>query len=196
MGLAPGRVAINVSGQQVLDEHFLTGTMAALRHHGLGPESLEFELTESVLAGRTFDQVEAILTQCHALGITLALDDFGIGFASLVHVSRLPLRSMKIDRAVTAGVGQPGRGEIIARAMMGLANSMDVAVTVVGVETAQQHAFFAAENCDSLQGYFIAAPLATLDDAAAYLRGMPGARAKPPTAQAFAETTVRLHNAS
>jgi diguanylate cyclase (GGDEF)-like protein/PAS domain S-box-containing protein len=169
MGLQPGRLAFNISGMQLLHDGFRDEVLAALQRHGLGPETLEFELTESVLTGRSIERVEQILQQFRALGVALTLDDFGTGFASLAHVARLPIQTVKIDRAFTGGIGRAGRGGIIARAVIGLAHGMDMEATAVGVETPEQLAFLEAEGCDAVQGYLIAPPLATLDEAAAYL---------------------------
>jgi diguanylate cyclase (GGDEF)-like protein/PAS domain S-box-containing protein len=171
LGLQPGRLALNISGIQVQDGAFRDDVLAALRRHDVGPEVLEFELTETVLTGRAIERIEATLQQFRALGIALALDDFGTGFASLAHVSRLPIQRIKLDRAFTGGIGRAGRGGIIARAVIGLAHGMDMEATAVGVETPEQLAFLTAEGCDSVQGYLISPPLGSVAEAAAYLEG-------------------------
>jgi two-component system CheB/CheR fusion protein len=170
MGLAPGRVAINLGGAQLLDGRFRAGVTAALAHFGLGPDCLEFELTETVLLGRALDRVEQVLHEFRAMGIVIALDDFGTGFAALSHVLRLPIQRLKIDRAFTTGIGNAGRGAVIARAVIGLAHGMDMEAVAVGVETQEQLTFLAAEGCDSVQGRLISPPLLTVAEIAGYLQ--------------------------
>jgi EAL domain-containing protein (putative c-di-GMP-specific phosphodiesterase class I) len=173
MGLQPGAVALNISGAQLLDPAFQHDVVAALRRNDLGPASLEFELTETVLLGRAIERIEQTLHSFRALGICLALDDFGTGFASLAHVARLPIQRLKIDRAFVGGIGGPGRGSVIARAVIGLAHGMDMQAAAVGVETQAQMAFLQDEECDAMQGYLIAPPLLGVEEAAAYLRAVP-----------------------
>ncbi len=168
--LDPGRVAVNVSGAELLDADFMHQTQAALRRHRLPPSSLELEVTETVLLGRTADRVETVLRDLRASGISLALDDFGTGFASLAHISRLAVDQLKIDRTFVADIGHGSRADVIARTIISLARDLDIQSVAEGVETAEQLAFLTAEGCNAMQGYLIAPPLATLDEVAAYLR--------------------------
>ena len=170
LGLDPGRVAVNVAARQLLDPTFVADTMAALRRHGLGPGDLELEVTETVLIGRAAAQVEAVLRHLRSLGIALALDDFGTGFASLAHLTRLPIDRLKIDRSFVAEIGLGGRGGVIARTVIGLARSLGMESVAEGVETREQLAFLEAEGCDAAQGYLISRPILSLDEAATYLR--------------------------
>ena len=169
-GLEPGRVALNVTGPQLLDPHFREQTLAALRRHGLGPADLELELTGTALFGRISERIEVVLRDVSELGITLALDDFGTGYASLAHLSRLPIARLKIDRSFVGGIGRAGPGSVIARTVISLARSLGMESIAKGVETVEQLAFLAEAGCDVAQGYLIARPLLTTDEAIAYLR--------------------------
>jgi diguanylate cyclase (GGDEF)-like protein/PAS domain S-box-containing protein len=166
----PGRVAVNVSGADLLDAGFVDQTLAALRRHRLTPSDLELEVTETVLLGRTADRVDQVLRELRARGITLALDDFGTGFASLSHISRLSVDRIKIDKSFVSEIGTGGRAGLIARTVIGLARDLDIQSVAEGVETEAQLEFLAAENCDAAQGYLISPPLLTLEATAAYLQ--------------------------
>jgi diguanylate cyclase (GGDEF)-like protein/PAS domain S-box-containing protein len=177
-GLDPGRVAVNVTGPQLLDRDFMAETLEMLRRHGLRPADLELELTETILLGRAAERIDAVLREFSRLGVTLALDDFGTGYASLAHLSRLPIDRLKIDRSFVQGIG--GAGGVIARTIVGLAHSLDMEAIAEGVETAEQLAFLEAAGCDAAQGYLFARPLATTAEAIAYLRCAHGPGAPPP----------------
>jgi len=168
-GLQPGRVALNVTGPQLLDPHFIEQTLAALRQHGLAPADLELELTGAGLFGRASERIDGVLRDVSNLGITLALDNFGTGDASLAHLTRLPIDRLKIDRSFVDGIGRAGPGSVIARTVISLARSLGMESIAKGVETAEQRAFLAIAGCDVAQGYLICRPLLTTADAIAYL---------------------------
>ncbi len=169
-GQEPGRVAVNVTGPQLLDSQFMAETLEALRRHGLRPADLELELTETVLFGRAAERIEAVLRAFSDLGITLALDDFGTGYASLAHLSRLPIDRLKIDQSFVAGIGQGGPGGVIARTVVSLAQSLGMESIAEGVEPPEQFAFLDAAGCDAGQGYLFSPPLLTAAEAVDYLR--------------------------
>jgi EAL domain-containing protein (putative c-di-GMP-specific phosphodiesterase class I) len=170
----PGRIAVNVSGADLLDAGFVDQTLAALRRHRLAPSDLELEVTETVLLGRTADRVDQVLRELRARGITLALDDFGTGFASLSHIARLSVDRIKIDRSFISEIGTGGRSGLIARTVIALARDLEIESVAEGVENETQLEFLAAERCDAVQGYLISRPLLTLEEAAEYLRAMKG----------------------
>jgi diguanylate cyclase (GGDEF)-like protein/PAS domain S-box-containing protein len=171
-GFDPGRVAVNITGQQLLDGHFTNETMTALRQHKLGPADLELELTGTLLFGRASERIDTVLRDLSAVGITLALDDFGSGYTSLAHLARLPINRLKIDRAFEDNLGPGEPGGVIVRTVISLAHSLGMEPIAKGVETAEQLAFLAAAGCDVAQGYLISRPLLTTADAVAYLRAV------------------------
>ena len=168
LGLRTGSVAVNVTCTQLLDSQFLDDTLGLLRQHGLAPGDLELEVTETILLGRSTERVVKALRLARDRGITLALDDFGTGFASLAHLSRLPLDRLKIDGSFIAGID--GRRGVIARTIIGLARGLGMDSVAVGVETPPQLAFLRAEGCDIIQGFCVAPPMLTAQEAATYLR--------------------------
>ncbi len=170
LGLSTGRVAVNVAASQLLDDFFISNTMGLLQRYGMAAADLELEITETVLLGRATDRVVRVLHKLKAHGISLALDDFGTGLASLADLSHLPIDRLKIDRSFVSGIGAPGRGGKIARTVIGLARGLEIGSVAEGVETEAQAAFLRAEGCDAMQGLFVAPPMLTLEDSAAYLR--------------------------
>jgi EAL domain-containing protein (putative c-di-GMP-specific phosphodiesterase class I) len=171
-GLEPGRVALNMTGPQLLDQHFTEQTLAALRSHGLGPMDLELELTGPALFGRASERIDTVLRDLSELGITLALDNFGTGDASLAHLSRLPIDRLKIDRSFVDGIGRAGRGSVITRTVISLARNLGMESIAKGVETVEQTAFLANAGCDVTQGYLVCRPLLTTAEAVAYLQSL------------------------
>ena len=169
MGLNPGRIAVNVTGPQLLDPQFRDMTLEALRRHQLDPSLLELELTETVLLGRAVERIEAVLRDLSHVGIRLALDDFGTGYASLAHLSMLPIDQLKIDRSFVAEIGRRGSSDVITRTVIGLARNLGMESVAEGIETEAQLAFLVQAGCDVGQGYLFAPPLVTLKEAADYL---------------------------
>jgi EAL domain-containing protein (putative c-di-GMP-specific phosphodiesterase class I) len=115
--------------------------------------------------------VEQALHALRALGIGLALDDFGSGLASLSHLATLPIDRIKIDRSFIGAIGVGARSGVIARTVIGLARTLGLESVAEGVETQEQFAFLKDAGCDVVQGYLVAPPLLALEAAEAYLRG-------------------------
>lgn len=171
MGLDPGRIAVNVTGPQLLDPQFRDETLAALRRHRLQPETMILELTETILFGRAAERIEGVLRELSQSGLTLALDDFGTGYASLAHLARLPIDQLKIDRSFVAEIGKSPASEVITRTVIGLARNLGMESVAEGIETKGQLAFLNLAGCDVGQGYLFARPLLTMPETVAYLQG-------------------------
>ncbi len=157
-GLPALTISVNLSPRELRDPHLVDRIAAVLRDTGLPPRCRELELTEGVM----MDDVEAniaALTAVRALGVSLAIDDFGTGYSSLAYLARLPIRTLKIDRAFVAEIGDEGHARALVSAMVNLAHSLALTVVAEGVETAQQQAVLAALGCDQLQGYHVGRPL-------------------------------------
>ena len=104
---------------------------------------------------RMFDRLEAL----RALGVRLAIDDFGMGYASLSYLKRLPVDCLKIDRSLVKGVGYETEDTAVIRAVTSLAHSLGITVTAEGIETQDQLVQLRAVGCDQGQGYFFARPV-------------------------------------
>jgi diguanylate cyclase (GGDEF)-like protein len=158
-GLAPGTVAINVSGTHIKANAELAAFMAeTLRTHNIAPSHLEVELTESVLMEAT-QQHSATLEGLRALGLRIAIDDFGTGYSSLNYLTQYPVHRLKIAQELVFGVATETRYAAVVRAAIHLAKELGIECIAEGVETAQQAAFLIEAGCQYGQGYHFARPL-------------------------------------
>ena len=151
-------VSVNVSARQVRQAQFADQIARVLRETGLAAERLKLEVTERVFVEDAAATGEA-LRGVKALGVGLAIDDFGMEYSSLGYLRRLPVDTLKIDRAFVGGVGSEGQDQAILVAIAGLAHALGVTVTAEGVETAKQLALARRAGCDRAQGYYLGRPL-------------------------------------
>jgi EAL domain-containing protein (putative c-di-GMP-specific phosphodiesterase class I) len=154
----PGvRVAINVSAMQLLEKRFVDSVQELLTRHALPPSCLEIELTENVLqTGR--HTIEA-LRQLRALGVGVALDDFGNGYSSLASLEQLPLTRVKLDRSLIASIDTSPRSQAIATAIIALCQGLGLDITAEGVENRAQFAWLCARPAMFMQGYLLSRPM-------------------------------------
>jgi diguanylate cyclase (GGDEF)-like protein len=151
------RVAINLSSRQLLDSRFVDNVMGLLHEHRLPAHCIEIELTENVL--QTGAATIEVLHRLRGHGITIALDDFGIGYSSLASLEQLPLTRVKLDRALIASVHTSPRSAAIARSLVGLCHGLGLEVTVEGIECREQLAVVTNLTPIYLQGYLLARPV-------------------------------------
>jgi len=176
-GLAPPRMAVNVSAREVRRGGFAAKISAELKQYGMRGRCLELELTESLLADNS-PQVKATLAELRALDLQLAIDDFGTGYSSMSYLRDYPFTALKVDRAFVSGLGTAPGADAIVRAILALAHGLELEVVAEGVETAVQQAFLAAEGCQIGQGYLWSRPLPA-DEFARLMRNWV-ASARPP----------------
>ncbi|MGF6528984.1 putative bifunctional diguanylate cyclase/phosphodiesterase [Variovorax sp. PvP013] len=173
--LAPRSMSVNLSRAQVL-EPSIVGTVArALAASGLPADALQLEVTESLAAQDAI--VGQRLGDLKALGLSLALDDFGTGYSSLASLHLLPVDVVKIDRSFVGQSVTSAHHRVLIEAVVKVARSLGMTTVAEGVETAAQDALLAVLDCDKVQGYFHARPMAA-DDASAWLRARSRAPAK------------------
>ncbi|MBX3609530.1 MAG: EAL domain-containing protein [Hydrogenophaga sp.] len=151
-------IAVNVSVRQFRHPDFVDTVMACIRNSGIKPQRLKLELTESLLADRMEITIEK-MGMLKALGVTLSLDDFGVGYSSLSVLKRLPLDQLKIDKAFVADVLTDPNDAAISRAIIALAQSLSLQVVAEGVETVEQRDFLTYQGCDQFQGHLFSKPL-------------------------------------
>jgi diguanylate cyclase (GGDEF)-like protein len=157
-GLQPGRVAVNVTANQLGDADFQPMIERILEQSGCRPQWLELEITEGVIMQRQ-ERSFQILQRLKNLGIELAIDDFGTGYSSLAYLKRLPVSKLKIDRSFIKDIPQDDSDNAIARAVIAMGRSLDLRVIAEGVERARQAAFLKKEGCDEVQGYLYGTPM-------------------------------------
>lgn len=153
----PHKIAVNVSAVQLAHGDFAEKVHAILAETGLSPSRLELELTESAIVA---DKVRAlhILRRIRALGVTIAIDDFGAGYSSLATLRTFPFDKIKLDRSFTQGIERDAQAKAIVRAVLALGKSLEIPVLAEGVETGEQLAILQKEGCDEAQGYFLGRP--------------------------------------
>ena len=164
-GLAPVPVAVNLSALQFQASNFVATVEAALREAGATGAMLELELTERMLM---HDQdnlagVQSVLTQLRALGVRIAVDDFGTGYTSLQHLKQLPLDRLKIDRSFVVDLPGDAGSAAIANAIIQMGHGLGLQVLAEGVETAAQRDHLLAQGCDAQQGLLACAALPVLE---------------------------------
>ncbi len=157
------KVAVNVSGEQLLDPSFIPSVVTALSSTGLPAQRLEIEVTESIFV-RDSNLARQALEQIMALGCGIALDDFGTGYSSLAYIRNLRFSTIKIDRSFVQGAsaGNPESLAII-RAVVAMAESLEMSTTAEGVETERELSIIRGLGCRKIQGYYFGRPMLALE---------------------------------
>ena len=150
-------LAINVGPSQFDAESFVTQITTALDKTGANPQRLKLELTESMLMNDSAE-TRAKMHAIKALGVGFSLDDFGTGYSSLLHLQRLPLDQLKIDKSFVQDLLTKPGDATVARSVVALGHSLGLTVIAEGVETAEQRNMLAELGCDAFQGYFFGRP--------------------------------------
>jgi diguanylate cyclase len=157
-GLPALRMGINVSARQFHNPALESLVAQALIEHGLAPEQLELEITES-LSMKDPEESIRILASFKALGIGIAIDDFGTGYSNLAYLRRFPVRRIKLDRSFVSELGSQSSSRAIVEAMVAMAHKLDLQVIAEGVETSEQRDQLLRYGCDELQGYWFSRPV-------------------------------------
>ena len=161
-GLAPLRIAVNLSARHFMRGDLVRDVSAALAATGCDPSRLELEITETSVMEDP-ERVVALLHRIRELGVTVAIDDFGTGHSSLAYLKRFPVDNLKIDRSFIADVPGDKNNVAITQAVIAMGHSLGMRVIAEGVETRAQHNFLLAQQCDEYQGYYFSKPLAEAD---------------------------------
>ncbi len=153
----PLKVAVNVSPVQFHHGDLPNLVHTILIETGLAPSRLELEITEGVLIN-DFSRAVSILCRLKAIGVQIALDDFGKGYSSLSYLHSFAFDKIKIDRAFISDLDWNHHAMAIVRAVIGLGQSLKIPVLAEGVETKSQRAFLVQEGCDAIQGFLVGRP--------------------------------------
>ncbi|MEU6808091.1 EAL domain-containing protein [Streptomyces sp. NPDC046831] len=159
-GGAPLRINVNLSPCQLTHPGLVQDTVDILERAGVAPDALCLEVTESALIGADDDLLKP-LRRLAEMGVDIALDDFGTGYSNLANLRRLPVSVLKLDRSFTQGMQQFPADPVdlkIVEGIVSLAHSLDLAVTVEGVETGAQAEQLRILGCDTAQGWYYARP--------------------------------------
>jgi diguanylate cyclase len=156
-GLGRLRASVNVAAAQFREPGLTERVLDVLAETGLPPSALELEITESAAmesAGHTVRTLESL----RAAGISVALDDFGMGFSSLGYLKRFPIDVLKVDRAFIAGLPGSREDAAIVSALSALAHGLNITLHAEGVETVAQRDWLLLRGCHRIQGYLIGRP--------------------------------------
>ena len=151
-------VSVNLSSRQLVQPSIVDEVSAVLSETGLLAQRLKLEVTESAIIENQ-DLARAHLTALQRLGVQIVMDDFGTGYSSLSHIHSLPIQLLKIDRSFVSQMGEDETNLEIIRAILSLAQSLDLEVVAEGVETEAQRAALQDLQCTYAQGYLFAKPL-------------------------------------
>jgi diguanylate cyclase (GGDEF)-like protein len=168
LGLARIPVSVNISPPQFQEGKLIDKVEVALKKYALAPTRLELEILEATAANDS-PGIHATLTRLRAMGISIALDDFGAGYSSLIYLTQLPANVLKLDAAFIRNLTAQPRQQAIVERIIALAHALDFRVVAEGVEEQGQLALLAGMGCDLIQGYLISRPVPP-DQFAALLR--------------------------
>ena len=152
------RVSLNLSARELQHPMLIELIVEGLREHDLDPRGLELEITEDAV----MEYEDIILTKLRELkdlGVALAIDDFGTGYSSLMHLNRLPIDRLKIDKSFIAGLEEDPKAKKITAATISLAKVLNLKVIAEGVETAKQLGNLRKLGCELAQGNYVSKPL-------------------------------------
>lgn len=151
-------VSVNLSGTHFAHPETVDRIDAILKETGLPPSALKVEITETVLVS-DIDAAASVAKSLRDLGVRIALDDFGVGYASLAYLHRMPLDTLKIDRSFIDQVTASPQSEVIVRAMLSLGESFSLTTVAEGIERPEQAERLTALGCHYAQGWLFARPM-------------------------------------
>lgn len=151
-------LSVNVSASQFNQDDFVEQVQGCVLRHGIDPNLLKLELTESMFVNNISDIIEKFRA-LKVMGIQLSLDDFGTGYSSLQYLSKLPIHQIKIDQSFVRDLSNGNDGRALVRTIIAMADSMKFEVIAEGVETEDQLQLLLGKGCRCFQGYFFSKPV-------------------------------------
>jgi diguanylate cyclase (GGDEF)-like protein len=152
------KIAVNLSAVQLKQSNLMEVIKSALRDSGLDPRRLELEITETVLVEKNEENL-AVLHEIKNLGVSIILDDFGIGYSSMRYLQMFPFDKIKIDKSFIQSMTTHSDSAAIVCAITGLGRGLDIETTAEGVETVEQLQFLRTAGCQLGQGYLFSRPV-------------------------------------
>lgn len=157
-GLPAITLAVNFSPAHFMHRGLSDRIEFALKSTGFPGARLEIEVTEAVVASEE-EHLHEYLNQIRDLGVSLAIDDFGIAYSSLSRLKQLPINTLKIDRSFISDIGSDSDDEVIVRTIIDMAHNLNLKVIAEGVETEAQFEFVRQHGCDQIQGFLFGKPM-------------------------------------
>lgn len=183
-------VAVNLSVRQMADPELLESLLSAVRQTGVDPRRITVEVTESTVMEES--SAQAVLRGIDAFGASIAVDDFGVGYSSLLYLKQYPIRAVKVDRSFVAGLGHDSSDDAIVASVVGLASSIGAVSIAEGVERIDQYLALRDLGCDFVQGFLLSPAVAAdaLTDVIAACNSLLDGIADAPRVIRLEETTT------
>ncbi|MEA3373187.1 MAG: GGDEF domain-containing phosphodiesterase, partial [Campylobacterota bacterium] len=170
-GLNPGVLAVNLTMRQLQQKDFISMFDSMLKETECKPEWIELEITEDQIM-RNPEKAIKTLNLIRDIGIELAVDDFGTGYSSLSYLKKLPINKLKIDQSFVRELPDDEEDSAITRAVIALAESLNLKIIAEGVETKEQKEFLVENGCKNIQGYFYGRPMSANEMEGVLSRGL------------------------
>lgn len=154
-------LSVNLSNRQ-LNWPSVNNLLNIIERENINPYLLEFEITESYVM-ENIQEMIPLLEKIHKMGITIALDDFGVGYSSLGILKQLPLNTLKIDKSLIDHIDDNLTDQAIIEAIIKLSKALGLKVIAEGIETQKQKQFLTSLDCDQLQGYYFSQPMPVVE---------------------------------
>jgi EAL domain-containing protein (putative c-di-GMP-specific phosphodiesterase class I) len=148
---------VNLSARSLNDKELAQYIEGCMQQHNVKPGHIVLEITESA-AMRNIEHTARVLKQLRAIGVLIALDDFGIGHSSLAHLKNLPIDILKLDRSFVKDLGTDAKIEELVEVIINLAHRIGACIVAEGVESNAQLHWLRGAGCDYVQGYLIGHP--------------------------------------
>ena len=161
-GYEPFRISVNVSARLFQQYDLAKMILDTLRRTGLGPDSLELEITESV-AMQNMEASMETLWKLNGFSIRVAMDDFGTGYSSLAYLKKFPIHLLKIDRTFIKELDRNSEDQTIVKAIIAMAHTLGIDVIAEGVERPEQFDFLKTLGCGYAQGFYFSKPVPAQD---------------------------------
>ncbi len=165
------RIGVNLFGAQMRRQDLVSEVASTLHRHGLPPDALELEVTENIVLDRE-DHALAVMRRLRALGVGIAFDDFGTGYAALNVFKKYPLTRIKIDRLFVQAMNESVSDSTLVRAIVDMAHGFGLATTAEGIENDEQRIRLLSFGCEDGQGYLFGRPVSAADFASMFAIGV------------------------
>ena len=153
-----GVISINISAKDFDRVGFVTDLCKTIERRNIAPESIELEITETAFIN-DFNRCYVILSALREIGFKLTIDDFGKGYSSLSYLKKLPVDTLKVDKAFISNIERSKEVRTVFEALLKIAHTQGLKVVAEGVETLEQKHILKQMNCDHIQGYLLSKPL-------------------------------------
>ncbi len=157
-GIEDVKMSVNISAKQINNKNIVYDILRIVEEMQMKPEQLMLEITESI-AMENLDHTLSVMNNLREKGISFSLDDFGTGYSSLNYLKNIPIHHLKVDKQFVQNLGRQSFEDVVVRAIIDIAHSMNLIVVAEGIETSEQKEALISYNCDLAQGYYFSRPI-------------------------------------